>query len=178
MLKGAGLLRLGWRQFRRDFASGEARVLFAALVLAVFAIATVSFITDRAQNALGQEANRLLGGDVVLRADTPIEAATRKFGADLEQAELWSTMSMLRAPSGMRLGELRALDENFPLRGMYRLRDADGSERDVRGAPPSGERTPHKREGPVARPLPRPARASPCRKSGNHFCGISHHRHH
>ena len=78
MLKSAGLLRLGWRQFRRDFASGEARVLFAALVLAVFAIATVSFITDRAQNALGQEANRLLGGDVVLRADTPIEAATSK----------------------------------------------------------------------------------------------------
>ncbi|MBK8283909.1 MAG: FtsX-like permease family protein [Ahniella sp.] len=139
MLKSAGLLRLGWRQFRRDFASGEARVLFAALVLAVFAIATVSFITDRAQNALGQEANRLLGGDVVLRADTPIEAATRKLGKDLEQAELWTTMSMLRAPSGMRLGELRALDQNFPLRGTYRVREADGTEREVRGAPPAGE---------------------------------------
>jgi len=133
------LLRLGARQFRRDVLSGEARVLFAALVLAVFAVATVSFITDRAQNALGLEANRLLGGDVVMRSDTPIDETLRPLGAGLEQAEVWTSMSMLRGPSGMKLGEVRALDGAFPLRGVYRIRTADGSERDVRGGPGAGE---------------------------------------
>jgi putative ABC transport system permease protein len=73
-LKTAGL---AWRQLRRDLAAGELRILFAALVLAVMAVTAVGFLTDRAQRALSLEANRLLGGDAVLSADTPIAGALR-----------------------------------------------------------------------------------------------------
>ena len=50
---------------------------FAALVLAVVAVTAVGFVTDRAGRALAQEANRLLGGDAVVRADSPITGAVR-----------------------------------------------------------------------------------------------------
>ncbi|AVP96758.1 permease [Ahniella affigens] len=133
------LLALGLRQFRRDLNSGEARVLLAALVLAVFSVATVSFITDRAQNALALESNRLLGGDAVLRADTPIPDNLKALGKGLEQAEVWNTMSMLRVGDDMRLSDLRALDGAFPLRGYYRLQTAAGIEPQRRGGPAAGE---------------------------------------
>ena len=63
------VLGLAWRQMRRDLAAGEVRILLAALVLAVMAVTAVGFLTDRAERALALEANRLLGGDAVLRAD-------------------------------------------------------------------------------------------------------------
>lgn len=133
------LLALGLRQFRRDLNSGEARVLLAALVLAVFSVATVAFITDRAQNALALESNRLLGGDVVLRADTPIPDELKALGDGLEQAEVWTTMTMLRVGSDMKLSELRALNGAFPLRGHYRLQTEAGIEPQRRGGPAAGE---------------------------------------
>lgn len=133
------LIGLGLRQFRRDLSSGEARVLLSALVLAVFSVATVSFITDRAQNALALESNRLLGGDAVLRSDTPINAELQQLGQGLQQAEVWTTMSMLRASADMRLSEVRALNGSFPLRGHYRIETATGIEAKRQGGPAMGE---------------------------------------
>ena len=68
-------LALAWRQLRRDLAAGDIRILFAALVLAVVAVTSVGFVTDRAERALAMEANRLLGGDALVRGDAPIAGA-------------------------------------------------------------------------------------------------------
>ena len=65
-------LRMAWRQLLRDVAAGDIRILFAALVLAVVAVTAVGFVTERAERALAMEANRLLGGDAVVRGDAPI----------------------------------------------------------------------------------------------------------
>jgi putative ABC transport system permease protein len=134
------LLRLSWRQLRRDLASGELRVLFAALMLAVLAVTAVGFVTDRATRALALEANRLLGGDAVLRSDNVLPAELRAAAADprLERSEIHTFNSMLRTAKGLKLGEVRALGRDYPLRGEYRLRDAGGIERTHRGAPAAG----------------------------------------
>src|SRR5687767_9101765 len=66
------LLKMAWRQLRRDFAAGELRILLGALVLAVLAVTAIGFVTDRAERALAIEANRLLGGDAVVIGDTPL----------------------------------------------------------------------------------------------------------
>ena len=71
-------VRMAWRQLLRDTAAGDIRILFAALVLAVVAVTAVGFVTDRAERALAIEANRLLGGDVVVRGDAPITGAIRQ----------------------------------------------------------------------------------------------------
>jgi putative ABC transport system permease protein len=140
MKHSRSLLRLSWRQLRRDLASGELRVLFAALMLAVLAVTAVGFVTDRATRALAVEANRLLGGDAVLRSDNDLSAALRAAADDprLSRSEIRSFNSMLRSAGGFKLGEVRALGAGYPLRGEYRLIDASGSERDHRGAPEAG----------------------------------------
>ena len=132
---------LAWRQFRRDLASGDVRILLAALVLAVTAVCSVGFVTDRAERALALEANRLLGGDAVLRADEPITGVLREAASapGLRQTETLSFNSMIRAGEELRLGDLRALGEGFPLRGHFRLLDpGSGSESNATGVPAPG----------------------------------------
>ena len=134
-------LRLAWRLLKRDLASGEVRVLLAALLLAVTAVTTVGFITDRAERALGIEANRLLGGDAVLRADAPIGDAARERAAapGLRRTETWSFNSMARVGSNLKLAEIRALGEGFPLRGSFTITDREGGEgRIADGVPAPG----------------------------------------
>lgn len=135
-------MTMSWRLLRRDVASGEIRVLLAALVLAVTAVTAVGFITNRAERALALEANRLLGGDAVLRADQPIgpvpRAAAQSLG--LNTSETWSFPSMLRHGEQLKLADIRALGSGYPLRGKYRLLAADGGgEFDAAGIPERGE---------------------------------------
>jgi len=135
------LFALAWRQLRRDLASGDVRILLAALVLAVMAVGSVSFITDRAERALALEANRLLGGDVVVRGDAAIDGALREAAGapGLLQTETLSFPSMVRAGESLRLGDMKALGKGFPLRGRFRLLDpATGGERDAEGIPAQG----------------------------------------
>jgi len=135
------VLGLAWRQLRRDLAAGDVRILLAALVLAVMAVTSVGFVTDRAERALAIEANRLLGGDAVLRAEAPITGPVRDSLADsgLRHTETLSFPSMVRAGDALRLGDLKALGEGFPLRGSFRLLDpATGTERNAEAVPQPG----------------------------------------
>jgi putative ABC transport system permease protein len=134
-------LRMAWRQLRRDVAAGDIRILFAALVLAVVAVTAVGFVTDRAERALAIEANRLLGGDVVIRGDAPITGKIREAAnaTGLRHTETQSLDSMIRAGEDLRLGDLRALGEGFPLRGSFRIIDrAGGVERAAAAIPARG----------------------------------------
>ncbi len=145
------LVSLAWRQLRRDLAAGDIRILIAALILAVVAVTAVGFVTDRAGRALAIEANRLLGGDAVVRADAPIAGKLREAAnlSGLRRTETVELPTMIRVlPRGqaersesdderLKLGELRALGEGFPLRGEFRIVDARG-ERNVEGGPAPG----------------------------------------
>lgn len=137
------LFSLAWRQLRRDLAAGDIRILIAALVLAVIAVTSVGFVTDRAGRALAIEANRLLGGDAVVRGDAPIAGKIRDASqADgLRRTDIAELPTMIRLGRGdtaqLKLGELRALGEGFPLRGQFRIVDGKG-ERNVDGAPAPG----------------------------------------
>jgi putative ABC transport system permease protein len=131
---------LAWRQLRRDLAAGDVRILIAALVLAVLAVTAVGFVTDRAERALAIEANRLLGGDAVVRADAPIAGAVREAAnaPQLQRTETIELQTMVRVGERLQLGDLRALGEGFPLRGAFRINGADGIERDAGGVPARG----------------------------------------
>ncbi len=145
------LVTLAWRQLRRDLAAGDIRILIAALILAVVAVTAVGFVTDRAGRALAIEANRLLGGDAVVRGDAPIVGKLRESAniSGLQRTETVEMPTMIRvlpragAEGGesddarLKLGELRALGQGFPLRGEFRITDARG-ERNVEGGPAPG----------------------------------------
>lgn len=132
------VLLLAWRQMRRDLAAGEVRILLAAIVLAVMSVTAVGFLTDRAERALSMEANRLLGGDAVLRADEAIPAAMLA-NADLpglRQTQTRAFPSMVGAGDALKMGEIRALGEGFPLRGAFRIVDSESGEEYVAPAVP------------------------------------------
>ncbi len=135
---------LAARQLRRDLASGDVRILLAALVLAVVAVTSVGFVTERAARGLALEANRLLGGDAVLRSDQPLPEALSADarGAGLQVSETRELNSMLRIGVGaterLELGEVRALAAGYPLRGEFRIDAGDGVERSAPGVPAAG----------------------------------------
>lgn len=143
-LGAAGVLRAAWRQMRRDLKAGDVRILLAALTLAVLAVTSIGFITDRAQRALAMEANQLLGGDAVVRSATPIEGAIAEAAAadGLRQARTVEMNSMIRVGRGgsvrLQLGELAALGEGFPLRGTFTLVDGTGAETAAPAVPAPG----------------------------------------
>src|SRR5512142_2540829 len=68
-------LRLALRLLARDFRAGELRVLVAAIVLAVASVGTVAFFADRVKRGLEEQANLLLGADLMVSGDHPLPQA-------------------------------------------------------------------------------------------------------
>ena len=56
------------RMLARDWRAGELTVLGIALMLAVAALTSVGFLTDRVEQALKLQSHQLLGGDLLLTA--------------------------------------------------------------------------------------------------------------
>ena len=77
---------LSLRMLSRDWRSGELRVLAAALVIAVASVTTVGFFADRVQRALSDEANLLLGADLVLASDHPIDRKSTRLNSSHSRA--------------------------------------------------------------------------------------------
>jgi putative ABC transport system permease protein len=110
----------------RDWRAGELTVLGLALVLAVAALTSVSFLADRVQRGLVLQSHQLLGGDLLLSADHPwnqhIRAEARQRG--LQVAESVTLPSMAMGPAGVTLAEIKAVSDNYPLRGTLRIAPA------------------------------------------------------
>ncbi len=123
--------RLGWRSLWRDLRYGELRLLMMAVTLAVAALTSVGFFSDRLQGGLQRDARQLLGGDVVVVSDNPPAAAwvdhARALGLQQALTLTFPTMGRAHEAQGgaTRLVALKAVDAGYPLRGQLRLaRDA------------------------------------------------------
>lgn len=115
--------QLALRLLRRDWRAGELRVLMLAVVIAVASVSSVGFFTDRIAQALAQQANALLGADVVVAADHPPRAewlaAARNHA--LRTAEAQSFLSMTIAGERNQLADVKAVSGDYPLRGELRI---------------------------------------------------------
>jgi len=134
-------LPMATRMLRRNWSAGELRVLLLALVIAVASVTTVGFFADRVQAALDAQANELLGGDLAVIADHPIQPElvelARKGG--LAMASTRTFPSMVSANGGVNLAEIKAVTEGFPLRGRIRVTEAVGTaDREIQGGPAAG----------------------------------------
>ncbi len=136
------MMRLALRLLRRDWRSGELRVLLAALLIAVTCVTAVAFFTDRIGQALNRQAGELLGADLRLLADHPIPPAWREQAGTLglRQAEFRAFRSMVMAGEGARLAEIKAAAPAYPLRGQLRIAPASfAASQAVAGPPPRGQ---------------------------------------
>ena len=123
------VLQLAWRQFWRDARAGELRLLMLAVALAVAALCSVGFLSDRLDQGLKRDAAQLLGGDAVVSSDQPTPAALKALGTELGLSHVDSATfpSMARAPDARggasRLVAVKAVGEGYPLRGKLQLED-------------------------------------------------------
>lgn len=134
-------LPIALRMLRRNANSGEARVLAAALFVAVASVTTVGFFADRVKGALDRQANEMLGGDLVVIADHPVPPAfeARAVGGGLATAKTATFPSMVSGAGGVSLSEIKAVSSSFPLRGRIRVADAPaGPDREAQGSPAPG----------------------------------------
>jgi len=113
------IFQLSFKHLLREWRSGELYILFFALVIAVAAVSSVSFFADRIQNALSNQANELLGADLLLSSDHPFDNQYIEKANDLnlQHAKQLTFPTMVLAESGGQLVWLKAAESNFPLRG-------------------------------------------------------------
>ncbi|HJV10687.1 MAG TPA: FtsX-like permease family protein [Burkholderiales bacterium] len=116
------------RMLARDWRAGELRVLAMALVIAVAAITSVAFFADRVGQALARDAHQLLGADLVLVSDHPWprDSAGLIDRAGLARAEGVNFISMASGKESTLSG-VKAVTENYPLRGRLRIAKAPGA---------------------------------------------------
>lgn len=136
---------LGWKMIWRDWRAGELRLLIASVVVAIAALTCVGFFADRMRAALNLEARQLLGADLVLRADRPIDpsiiARARDSGLLVAQTVTFPSMASVpgREDTAPQLVSLKAVSPGYPLRGRLRIStDAAGADRAADDIPASG----------------------------------------
>ena len=141
-------LRLAWRMLARDWRAGELTVLGIALMLAVAALTSVGFLTDRVEQALKLESHQLLGGDLLLTADHPWADRFRQEASSrgLRQAESATFPSMVSLGSAAQLAEIKAVTAGYPLRGSLRTAPVlNAADAENPAVPQSGEAWPDER---------------------------------
>ncbi|RMG38171.1 MAG: ABC transporter permease, partial [Gammaproteobacteria bacterium] len=115
--------------------AGSLRVLFAAVLLAVTALAAVGFFTDRVERALQGERAAALAADLVTEQGEPIPEAwlakARSLGLTTSRQVGFPSVLFLQGQP--RLVQVKAVDAGYPLRGRLRIERPDGTES---GEPP------------------------------------------
>jgi len=113
---------LSLRMLRRDLRAGELGLLLVALIIAVASLSSVGFFTDRVAQALNREANQLLGGDLVLVSDHPLDPDFRDAAArrGLKTAVSVTFTSMASVGEGAQLAGVKVVEDGHPLRGVIR----------------------------------------------------------
>lgn len=107
------------KQSKHFWRLTEMRLLFLALLVAVVAVTSVGFFTDRADRAMNAQATQLLGGDMVIVSTRPIdesysvEAQQRGMGT----AEVISFPSMVSNGDNFQLAQIKAVSKDYPLHG-------------------------------------------------------------
>jgi len=117
------MLRFAIKQTWRDFRAGDLRLLGMAVVVAVAAISSVGFLSDRVSRALDRDAGQMLGADLVV--ELPAEAEQgwidRAQSEGLSAIRIWRFPSMVGSASGdLQLSSVKAVESGYPLRGELR----------------------------------------------------------
>ena len=108
-------LKLLWR----DWRSGELTLLLASLIIAVGTVTTITLFVDRLQQALLQESATFLAADRVISSNDPISEEILQH-ADLLELSRSTTLtfsSMVFSAERAQFSAVKAVDENYPLRG-------------------------------------------------------------
>ncbi|MEO6023000.1 MAG: FtsX-like permease family protein [Burkholderiales bacterium] len=122
------VLRLALVMLWREVRAGEFRALAIALAIAVAALTTVSFFSDRVARTLDNEANQMLGADLIVIADhtIPENFLTQAASLGLSTSQTVVFPSMAVHGELTHLVDIKAVGVNYPLRGKLRTSSKQG----------------------------------------------------
>lgn len=129
------------RMLLRDWRGGELRLLLMAVVIAVAAVTSVSWLAERVAGATSQRAADLLAADRALEYANAIPDYWRTLAdkAGLETATTAEFPSIVVTDERTRLVSVKAVTEGYPLRGRLRVQDGpDTQELITRDIPEPG----------------------------------------
>lgn len=108
---------------RRDWASGELRLIGFSIILAVACLSAVNFFTDRVKRATEQQAAELLAADLVLISSGPIPTGLMQQAKalNLRLSLNESFRSVVVNNETLELAEIKAVDTQYPIRGQLRV---------------------------------------------------------
>ncbi len=132
---------LALRLLRRDWRSGELRLLVLAVVLAVTAVTAVSWLADRVGRASEQQAAQLLAADRAVDYDEPIpqQWLSRAHQDGLKTARLMTFPSVVLVGDRVQLVSVKAATQGYPLKGFLEVgQGLQGPGTKVRAIPEPG----------------------------------------
>jgi putative ABC transport system permease protein len=135
-------LRLALLALARDGKSGELGVLLLALLVAVSALTAVGFFTSRVSRAVDQQAGEVLAADLRLQSTRDIDSQYFDLARDagLRTARMTTFPSVVFAGEESRLSAIRAVSDEYPLRGRVKIADTPfGESYEATSAPGRGE---------------------------------------
>ncbi len=137
------MLRLSLKMTGRDWRAGQLRFLLVALIVAVAALSAVGFFVDRLRAGLNRDAHQLLGADLVISADQPVNPAWRAEAAKrgFILADTVTFPSMAQAGEGeqsmSQLASVKAVSPGYPQRGKLKITTSVSEAQDAVGRPPA-----------------------------------------
>ena len=113
------IVKMAWRDSRRNRTR---LVLFiSSIVLGVAALVAINSFSDNLQKEVEAEAKELLGADLLISSQQPIDSALQNFmdslGGEQSREIMFASMVLFPKDSGSRLVQVRALEGNFPWYG-------------------------------------------------------------
>ena len=117
-----GLFKLATKQLLRERRTSELRILFFALVIAVASSSTIGHFAERLQGAMQLSAGEFLAADLALSSSEPPRSKqlNTPYSAALKSAQTVQFASMLATDKDLQLASVKAVDDNYPLRGTLR----------------------------------------------------------
>jgi putative ABC transport system permease protein len=129
------------RQLWRDAHSGELRVLFFSLLVAVAASSAIGYFSARLNGAMLLRATEFLGADLLLSGSSPASAeqVERGMRLGLKHASAVEFSSVIATDNGIQLSSVKAADAAYPLRGELKSAAQPYGEEITGSGPKSGE---------------------------------------
>ncbi len=136
------LLLIAIRIFRRDWRRGDLLNLIFAMAIAMASVSVIYLIIDRVESATNQQASQMLGADLVITSPKPIDDdwLEKAVAQNLIRAEMVEFVSVLSANEQLQLSAVKAVSDNYPLKGRIEIADTPYSKaKAVRGHPSKGK---------------------------------------
>lgn len=135
-------LPLATRLLRRDWNSGELKVLVIALLIAVASMTSTGIFTQRIDNAMTDQAGQFLGADLLLKSSRTIRDEILSYAqrVKLKTSSAISFSSVIVAHDEFQLSHVKAVDSHYPLLSQIKIsKTLYGSDKPVNYGPAKGE---------------------------------------